>query len=120
MGTALELGYYLTPDLRVGVGYSFGSVNSDGFGGSGYRSASGPYLGVQFKVNELLDGFGLQTVAPPQQQESYVETAAPPGSERLGEEQSPRSEEAEPLEDETLADPELTAPLPIHSTGEGE
>jgi hypothetical protein len=56
VGTALELGYYLTPDLRIGVGYSFGSVNSDGFGGSGYRSASGPYLGVQFKVNELLDG----------------------------------------------------------------
>lgn len=77
MGLALELGYYLTPDLRLGLGYSFGSVSSDGFGGSGYRSAGGLYLGVQIKVNELLDGFGLQTVAPGQQSESYVDPLDP-------------------------------------------
>ncbi|WP_008308519.1 hypothetical protein [Leptolyngbya sp. PCC 6406] len=73
IGAALELGYYLTPDLRIGAGYSFGSVRTDGFGGSGdYRSAGGVYLGVQIKVNQLLEGFGLQTVAPAQQQESQV------------------------------------------------
>lgn len=75
VGTSIELGYYLTPDLRFGVGYSFGSVDNDGFGG-GYRSASGPYLGVQMKVNELLNGFGIQPeVVPPQQEESLVNTA---------------------------------------------
>jgi hypothetical protein len=72
-GLALELGYYLSPDLRLGLGYSFGSVNSDGFGGSGYRSAGGVYFGVQIKVNELLNDFGLQTVTPAQQSESYVD-----------------------------------------------
>ncbi|HEY9735232.1 MAG TPA: TonB-dependent receptor, partial [Trichocoleus sp.] len=73
VGTSLELGYYLTPDLRFGVGYSFGSANDGSFAGSGYRSASGPYLGISLKVNELLNGFGLQQVAPAQQSESYVE-----------------------------------------------
>jgi hypothetical protein len=78
VGTSLELGYYLTPDLRIGVGYSFGSVDNDGFGG-GYRSASGPYLGVQLKVNELLNGFGVQPdVVPQQQEESLVDTANAP------------------------------------------
>lgn len=75
MGAAFELGYYLTPDLRLGVGYSFGRADNDGFGGGGTRSAGGPYFGVQLKVNELLNGFGLQQVTPPQQEESYVETA---------------------------------------------
>ena len=74
IGSAIELGYYLTPDLRLGVGYSFGRANNDGFGGDGTRSAGGPYLGVQFKVNELINDFGLQQVAPRQQEESYVET----------------------------------------------
>lgn len=81
IGTSVELGYYLTPDLRFGLGYSFGSVDNDGFGGGGYRSASGPYFGVQLKVNELFNGFGLQEVTPVQQEESLVETATtePPG-----------------------------------------
>jgi len=76
IGTSVELGYYLTPDLRLGVGYSFGSADNDGFGGGGYRSASGPYFGVQLKVNELLNDFGLQPVTPAQQEESYVGEAA--------------------------------------------
>ncbi len=129
VGTALELGYYLTPDLRVGVGYSFGSVTSDGFGGSGYRSASGPYLGVQFKVNELLSDFGLQTVAPAQQQESYVETAPsepePVEAETLPEgevEGDPPADEAVTPSDEDIpaVDPMLAAPLPVDAVGEGE
>lgn len=71
LGFAIELGYYLTPDLRVGLGYSFGEVNDRDF--SGYRSDGGIYLGLSFKVNELLNGFGLQDVAPPQQQESRID-----------------------------------------------
>ncbi|HEY9763828.1 MAG TPA: TonB-dependent receptor [Trichocoleus sp.] len=81
VGLAMELGYYLTPDLRLGVGYSFGSANDGSFAGSGYRSASGPYLGITLKVNELLNGFGLQQVAPAQQRESYVEASSPSGVE---------------------------------------
>ncbi|NEQ31611.1 MAG: TonB-dependent receptor [Leptolyngbya sp. SIO4C5] len=77
IGFAAELGYYLTPDLRLGVGYSFGEANDNSFvGGGGYRSQSGPYLGITFKVNELFNDFGLQMVSPPQQQESYVDSAA--------------------------------------------
>lgn len=82
VGFALEAGYYMTPDLRLGVGYSFGSVNDRSLGGSGYRSDDGPYLGVTFKVNELWDQFGLQQVAPEQQEESLVEAdSSPPPSE---------------------------------------
>ncbi|MEQ9359878.1 hypothetical protein [Coleofasciculus chthonoplastes] len=74
-GWALETGYYLTPDLRVGVGYSFGSVDDRDF--TGYRSEGGPYLNVTFKVNELFGGFGRQKVAPPpQQEESQVQPVA--------------------------------------------
>ena len=75
VGLALEAGYYLTPELRLGAGYSFGSASDRSFGGSGYRDDSGPYLAITFKVNELWDQFGLQPVAPPQQQESLVEEA---------------------------------------------
>ena len=75
-GAALELGYYLTPELRLGLGYSFGRANDDSFGGNGSRTANGPFFGVSFKVNELFDGFGRQPVSPPQQEESLIETAA--------------------------------------------
>lgn len=85
VGFALEAGYYLTPDLRLGVGYSFGSVNDRSLGGSGYRSDDGPYIGVTFKVNELWDQFGLQQVAPPQQEESLIEADdSPPIEEPVG------------------------------------
>ncbi|NJN01726.1 MAG: TonB-dependent receptor [Leptolyngbyaceae cyanobacterium RM1_1_2] len=78
VGLAAELGYYLTPNLRLGLGYSFGEANDNSFvGGGGYRSQSGPYLGITFKVNELFNDFGLQMVSPPQQQESYVDSATP-------------------------------------------
>ncbi|MEM9805342.1 MAG: TonB-dependent receptor [Cyanobacteria bacterium P01_D01_bin.56] len=81
VGFALEAGYYLTPELRLGLGYSFGSVNDRSLGGSGYRSDDGPYLGVTFKVNELWDQFGLQQVAPAQQEESLVEANGSPPTE---------------------------------------
>jgi len=81
IGTAVELGYYLTPDLRIGVGYSFGRADDDSFGGSGARSAGGPYLGISMKVNQLFDGFGVQPTAPAQQEESYVDTAQSPAND---------------------------------------
>ena len=58
----LEAGYYLTPNLRLAAGYSFGRVNDRDFNGS--RSAGGLYLGLTVKLNELFDGFGLQKPTP--------------------------------------------------------
>jgi hypothetical protein len=70
VGAVAEVGYYLTPNLRIGAGYVFGNISDRDFDGS--RSASGPYLGITVKVNELFSGFGLQKVTPPQQQESVI------------------------------------------------
>jgi outer membrane protein OmpA-like peptidoglycan-associated protein len=68
LGLVGEIGYYLTPNLRLAAGYSTGSVNADrDF--SGTRSASGLYAGITVKLNELFDGFGLQKTPPRQQQE---------------------------------------------------
>lgn len=61
-GLLLEAGYYLTPNLRLAGGYSFGRVNDRDFNGS--RSAGGFYLGLTVKLNELFDGFGLQSPQP--------------------------------------------------------
>jgi outer membrane protein OmpA-like peptidoglycan-associated protein len=68
IGLVGEVGYYLTPDLRLALGYSSGSINTDrDFNGS--RSAGGLYAGITVKLNELFDGFGLQKTPPRQQQE---------------------------------------------------
>ncbi len=68
IGLVGEVGYYLTPDLRLALGYSSGSINTDrDFSGS--RSAGGLYAGITVKLNELFDGFGLQKTPPRQQQE---------------------------------------------------
>ncbi len=80
---ALETGYYATPDLRLGVGYSFGQANDRSFQGGGDRDDGGFYLAATFKVNELFNGFGLQEVAPPQQTESAVEEASAPSDESV-------------------------------------
>jgi hypothetical protein len=68
VGAALEAGYYLTPDLRLSAGYSLGVADDP----NGSRNASGPYLGLTVKINELFGGFGRQRSAPAQQQESQV------------------------------------------------
>ena len=73
MALATEAGYYLTPNLRVAGGYSFGNVNDRDFGD---RHKGGFYIGLQLKLNELFSGFGLQKVVPPQQQESVVQPVA--------------------------------------------
>ena len=75
-GLALELGYYLTPNLRLSGGYGFGRVDDPTIS-NGNRAASGPYLGFTVKVNELFNGFGLQKPTPAQQQESAVQPLAP-------------------------------------------
>ena len=61
-GFVVEAGYYLTPNLRVAGGYAFGEIDDRDFDGS--RSASGPYLGVTMKLNQLFSGFGLQKKVP--------------------------------------------------------
>ncbi|NER81484.1 MAG: TonB-dependent receptor [Leptolyngbya sp. SIO1D8] len=107
IGSSIELGYYMTPDLRIGVGYSFGAADNDGFGGGGFRSASGPYLGVQLKVNELLNDFGLQEVTPTQQEESLVEDAASapePDAEEVPEEVNEEASTEEASTEEASTD----------------
>lgn len=71
LGWVVDVGYYLTPDVRLGLGYVFGNVNDEDF--SGYRSNSGIFLGVTMKVNELFNGFGRQSVTPLQQEEALNE-----------------------------------------------
>jgi hypothetical protein len=72
-GTLLELGYYLTPNLRLAAGYSFGSSQNVDFDGNS-RTRGGPYLGFSVKLNDLF-GFGVQPIAPRQQPESTVKPA---------------------------------------------
>ncbi|MEO0853570.1 MAG: hypothetical protein AAFY15_08720, partial [Cyanobacteria bacterium J06648_11] len=69
-GFVTELGYYLNPNLRFAVGYSSGNIDDRDFSGS--RSANGLHVGMTVKVNELFNGFGLQKVAPPQQEEAEL------------------------------------------------
>jgi Invasin, domain 3 len=76
LGGVAELGYYLSPNLRLAAGYSFGRINDRDFSGS--RAAEGAYLGITLKVNELFDGFGLQQVATAQQQAQSAQLPLPP------------------------------------------
>ncbi len=70
-GYSIEAGYYLTPEMRLYTGYSFGDIEDRDFSGS--RGAGGAYLGVAMKLNGLWEGFGEQPVAPPQLQELLIE-----------------------------------------------
>ena len=71
LGILLEAGYYVTPELRLALGYVFGSADDDDF--TGTRSAGGPYLGVTVKLNSLLDGFGQHS--PPKVPEGIAQEA---------------------------------------------
>ncbi|MBD2073183.1 TonB-dependent receptor [Phormidium sp. FACHB-592] len=75
-GLVAEVGYYLTPNLRLAAGYMFGSVGDRDFG-SNSRSSGGPYLGITIKLNELFNGFGQQRVPSPQQSPSTPVATAP-------------------------------------------
>jgi hypothetical protein len=73
-GFVAELGYWLSPSLRLAVGYSSGAVNSDrDFSGS--RSAGGLYLGATLRIDQLFDNFGVQRPLPPT---PAAVTSAPP------------------------------------------
>jgi hypothetical protein len=61
-GASAEVGYYLTPNLRLAAGYSFGSVLDRDLGSS--RHAGGPYLGVTVKLDDLFSGFRLLKKKP--------------------------------------------------------
>ncbi len=50
-----ELGFYVTPDLRLSAGYGFGEVSDRDFNGD--RSADGFYLGLTMKMNQVWAGF---------------------------------------------------------------
>lgn len=57
-GARLEAGCYLSPDLRLGLGYSFGRLDDRDFNGT--RSDGGFTLGLTAKVDQLFGGFGVQ------------------------------------------------------------
>ena len=68
LGFLVEAGYYVTPDLRLYAGYSFGEVDDNDF--SGYRSSNSPYVGVMVKLNGLFEGLGQnKPQVPPQDNE---------------------------------------------------
>ncbi len=93
LGWALEAGYGVTPDLRLYLGYAFGSADDRDF--TGYRSDGGLYGGINFKVNSLFNGFGVQ---------KPVEKPRPPRKEV----------EPEPIEETTIpiTEPEAAQPIP--------
>lgn len=55
IGFVAEVGYMLSPNLRLAGGYVFGEVDDRDF--SGVRSADGAYLGVTVKLQGLMDLF---------------------------------------------------------------
>jgi hypothetical protein len=76
-GATAEVGYYLTPNFRLAAGYAWGSVSDRDFNNS--RSASGPFLGVTIKLDQLFDGFRLLQKKPrPDAPEPKVTEAAVP------------------------------------------
>lgn len=73
VGVLAEIGYYLTPNLRLAVGYNFGGINDRDFGD---RHKDGLYFGLSVKLNNTLGGLRKENIAPPQQQESLVKPVA--------------------------------------------
>lgn len=75
-GATAEVGYYLTPNLRLAAGYAFGRVSDRDFNNS--RSAGGPFLGVTVKLDQLFDGFRLLKKKPqPKTVEQQAATPVP-------------------------------------------
>ena len=71
LGFLAEVGYHLTPNIRLAAGYSSGSVNNDrDFSGS--RSDGGVYGGVTVKLDRLFEGFGLQKPLPAPEAEKRI------------------------------------------------
>jgi hypothetical protein len=57
-GASAEVGYYVTPFLRLAAGYAFGSISDRDFDSN--RSASGPYFDVTVKLDTLFSGFSMK------------------------------------------------------------
>jgi hypothetical protein len=72
LGWGIEAGYFVSPNLRLGLGYSFGKARDRDFGST--RSAGGLYLGVTVKLDELFNGFGLQKVPQAAPKETVTAT----------------------------------------------
>ncbi|MCY7368012.1 MAG: hypothetical protein LH474_07655 [Chamaesiphon sp.] len=112
LGAALEAGYYLTPDLRLSAGYSLGVADDP----NGSRNASGPYLGLTVKINELFGGFGRQQLAPAQQQESKVSNPNPQPPVTTQPQTPPQTPPTTPAPVQPQIPAQTTSPAPITPT----
>jgi hypothetical protein len=79
-GATAEVGYYLTPNLRLAAGYAWGQVSDRDFNNS--RSAGGPFVGITVKLDQLFDGFKLLKKKPkanaPEQKATAPDSAIAP------------------------------------------
>ena len=84
LGFLAEVGYHLTPNIRLAAGYSSGSINNDrDFSGS--RSDGGIYGGVTVKLDRLFEGFGLQRpLAAPEQPKRIIRAEVEDGLLQAG------------------------------------
>ena len=103
-GYSIEAGYYITPELRLYTGYSFGEIEDRDF--SGFRGAGGAYLGVTAKLNGLFEGFGEQPIGARQQQESKVKKNEEEAITQEEEEVVTQEEEEAVTQEEELSNPE--------------
>jgi len=116
-GAGQELGYYLNPDLRAYLGYSFGSADDRDFGG--YRSDGGIYGGVNFKVNRLFNDFGVQMpVAKPADEDNVQALNASASQESLFDnvESDPFAEDIAPAAESVT--PEFQDALPAEDSAQ--
>jgi hypothetical protein len=96
VGLVAEVGYYLTPNLRLGAGYAFGQASDRDFNGT--RTVNGPFIGLTIKLDQLFQGFGIQKLMNPKQKPVAVQAVKEP--------------EAQP-EQEPAVTPAPTATQPI-------
>jgi len=109
-GFVTEVGYYVTPNLRLAAGYSFGKAQDDDFGD---RNRGGLYVNLSLKLSDLF-GFGLQPVAPPQQQESKPDPQ--PIANTTEEPQAVLPSEAKAVSQSTEMIPHAEVASPTHAT----
>jgi hypothetical protein len=117
-GWAAELGYYVTPNLRTALGYSFGKAHDRDLGD---RRVSGPYLNVSLKLNDLFRGFGQQDFAPPalatEAQKPEQPPVVPPVVAPVTPPESPKKDKAPVIVPPVVVP--VTPPPPVNPTGEG-
>ncbi|WP_432809319.1 hypothetical protein [Pantanalinema sp. GBBB05] len=115
VGLLAEIGYYLTPNLRLAVGYNFGGINDRDFGD---RHKDGLYFGLSVKLNNTLGGLRKENIAPPQQQESLVKPVASqsPAPESPSEPQPSSQVPPAPESQPVLKIPSVPAVKPVSHT----